>query len=199
MSDLKADFKSSIKRPRPIVPKEMLLAGVEYACTINPPEHPDGYDLFDFQLRDQLDREAIVKMRQTIVKLNQYADIELYIEFSPIGRLHYHGTFKVKKGQEVNVKRYVIPALASIAQICLKYITDQTPFDDGYKCEDQREEKDFETWKDYCTKESKYVYEAGLPVSINNRPIMEGGSAANIITNIPDKKVRSTKREILNN
>lgn len=193
MSDLKAKFKP--KDPSHVLPKEAYIAGEEYAITINPV--PFDFDAFNFEERDKLDREAILNMRQSIVKLIAQSCITLYVEFSKKGRLHFHGIFTVKEGQECNFKRFTIPALMSLGQICIKHIEDRKQFDDNDYEDSDKCEAQYATWLEYCTKESNQVEAAGLPTSINNLPIMAGGSAANIISKV--KKERPHKREIINN
>lgn len=160
---LKAVFKDSLK-PKDQLPKEMYNEGVDYAITFNPP--PISHDdLYDFESITNKICEHIYDVRRLLLKLSGMATIILYVEFSRTGRLHYHGTFNIKDKQACNFKVFAIPILSAIGQVCIRPINDKV-------LSEEEDGKNYKSWHEYCTKESKQVEDAGYPTVIDNLPLM---------------------------
>lgn len=189
-SALKSAFKSSLNVPSSEIPKEAYQPHVDYAITINPPEMDETIDRWDFAGIHEENIKAINEMRRMIVRFSDIATFILYVEFSKMGRLHYHGTFNLHGLKEtIDFKVFVIPILKKY-QICIRPIQDFKEMDNKTKV------LQYDTWFEYCTKETKATAAAGYPEFIRNNLLrVEEPQQPQII----EKKKRTPKKEIISN
>lgn len=111
--------------PKNLVPKlETILPGTVYAFTLSP------------EVQYFEDVERVYKMNNLMKNRLRSPNIsyKLYLEISPLGRIHYHGWLWIENPYEF--MRDDINKLISSATVCIK------PIDDPMK------------WEDYCTKQS---------------------------------------------
>lgn len=88
-----------------------------YAITINPND--------DYQCWNNIDRikDFISKTKSTILNINKdTAYLELYLELSPTGRLHYHGYLKLH--EKINFYTNMIHKLQHIAHVDIDTLDD---------------------------------------------------------------------------
>jgi len=96
--------------------KVELCENKDFAITISP---SDRLQYFNNSERMQVSYITTVKLYKDILNkyLNKY---ELYLEVSPKGRIHYHGTINIK--DIIGFLLYVIPQLENTCNVCIKNI-----------------------------------------------------------------------------
>lgn len=113
--------------------KVELKENVDFALTISP---SDRMQYFDNSNRLQVSYITMLKTYKDLLKMytNNY---KLFLEVSPKGRIHYHGTINIK--DLIGFLLYVIPQLEKTCNICIKNIDND------------------DEWKNYCLKQQELV------------------------------------------
>ena len=118
-----------------IIPPEHVKPNTEYTFTVN---SNDARQYFDKEDRQEL---VINDMAKWMANRSKYLNVELYLEVSCIGRLHWHGTLSFVDNEAIR-RFYVndIHGLITYNIIEIDYM------------------KDEEFWKDdYCVKQEHFM------------------------------------------
>ncbi len=132
------------KLPYKCISLEKCKGGVEYAFSLNPGKeyvHKLCYLSKYIHLFDK-----------HVGRFAPWLVIEAYPEFSPSGKLHFHGTIKMKIGKELDFYALALPALQMIGIYEIDTIGDR------------------KVWNKYCKKQQphwkQYKYPINFPITL---------------------------------
>lgn len=123
--------------PYSCVSPEEIERDCDYAISYNP---DDSHQHWHKDSRVTLCEEF---MRNLLWTINKWALVDVQMEVSKQGRLHFHGTIKVQDVRGFFV--FAIRRLQDNGTYCIKTIDDQ------------------KAWQEYCTKQSNLFGKASLP------------------------------------
>lgn len=162
----------NFSKPKHVLPKiEDLEVNTEYAITLNP-------------ARASGTRQLNVLVNLLIQDIKAMVDsmtLKLYPEYSPVGRLHYHGTVQIH-----DIIQYVkdITVLIEHFTVCIKPLAEGDDDDESEASEEDDEQ--YATWEEYCRKQEEII-----------KPVLEAGKLAYPVVINTGNDIPANKKKVI--